>query len=100
MVRAFPLLLAACSLSQEAFIDRYGEQTCAWLETCTDASQDRRDCLAEQAEGLDALITLGCVYDADAARDCVDQREGATCDDPFGLPTEAEACGRVVDCEG
>ena len=67
MLGAFPLLLAACSLSQEAFIDRYGEQTCAWLETCTDASQDRGDCLAEQAEGLDALIGER-LLDAEARR--------------------------------
>lgn len=93
-------VVAGCSLSQDAFIARYGEQTCDWLAACTDEATDASTCLAEQEEGLDALINRGCVFVPDAGADCLDQRDGATCDDPFGLPADADACERVVDCEG
>lgn len=94
-----PAALSACALTSDAFAERYGAQTCDWLETCDGSTVDRDACLAEQADGVDALLALdGCSYDEDAARDCLDQREGATCDDPFGLPLDATACGLVVVC--
>jgi hypothetical protein len=82
-------------LTSDAFAERYGAQTCDWLETCDGSTVDRDACLADQADGVDALLALdGCSYDEDAARDCLDQREGATCEQALSAAGSSRVNGR------
>jgi len=94
----FLLTLLACALSEDAFTSRYAEQACDWLTTCADAPPDPDDCLAEQQEGFQALLDRGCLLVAEHFEACLDERDAATCDDPFGLPVDAIACNSVLDC--
>lgn len=85
--------LIGCLYAPEAFQSDADAAVCAWKADCHEA--DEAECIAE-AEA--SWVEPDCLYDDEAARDCVEQLELLQCptdDEPLVMPS---ACDAVWAC--
>lgn len=103
IVLALAVLATGC-VNEDNFADKYASAACDWFADCHEADfedvyDDRSDCEDENARYIqdlqDLAQDLGCVFDEDAAQDCVNATRSASCDDEEG---EAVCEHVFVDC--
>lgn len=82
----WPLTLAACTISEDAFPDRAADAVCDRVEECTEVFEDpseRTDCEGFWRGAAELLLDVrdlvGEVYSPSAGADCVQKVRAATC---------------------
>jgi hypothetical protein len=90
------LALGACAYTEDQFREDADEATCAWKADCFGGVSDD-ECLAD-AEASWSGPPEGCVYDEEAAQDCVDQLERLECPVNGEETVLPEVCDWVWDC--
>ncbi|MEM6926117.1 MAG: hypothetical protein AAF602_04270 [Myxococcota bacterium] len=79
------LALGGCTISEDAFPDRYADAVCDRIEECTtvfDEPSERETCEAFWSGAAELLVDLGDLageYDPAAGADCVGDVRAATC---------------------
>ena len=94
-----PVLLIGCAYPEETFRDDLDAAACDWKTDCY-GYQDYAACLTEARESRDP-VPDSCTYDADAARECVQDYGAIDCplsDDPFDQAAAPMACLFVWQC--
>lgn len=90
--------LAACSLTEEKFVEDVPEALCAYYQSCDPPFYSDEGACTEEIEGDLPEPDAGCVWDKDAATQCLDELEGLTCEgSASNVPT---VCSEVYDCTG
>lgn len=78
------LLTTGCGINEEKFALKYAEETCSLAEQCSlldlfGGTYDECVTLVEASQ-LAVVTSSECVYDAAAAKACIDESKDATCD--------------------
>lgn len=87
------LVCAACTPTEEVFLDAYADATCAWEIECFEMYDSVETCRAsEELDDLDP--DPACTYDGKIAKECLDAVDTMSCSDD----TPA-ICAEVYDCD-
>jgi hypothetical protein len=101
-VSLFALLFTGCSISEEDFVDAYGEAYCEWVEGCGKLPEQYgtlQNCLTNRTVYAQATLTPpDCGFSAKKAKTCLDEiGDNESCDINQALPS---ACTEISDCFG
>jgi hypothetical protein len=99
---ALALLLAACGPpSEEEYAERYIRLGCEYISECfadLDLFEDVNECV-QAATDNPVLPDPGCVYQGEAAQDCLQAMEDLDCPEEGGFPEMPASCDEVyTDC--
>lgn len=90
--------LTACGYSESDYVNDEVEASCAFTVACYPGLYDSMDDCVETAVGV--LAVTGCVFDSEAARECVDGIEAMDCPEDGAVPPFPPACDAVYgDCD-
>lgn len=90
-------LLAACSLSDETFQEKYPDVVCTYYQTC-DPPFFPDDCAEEVNGDLPDVDT--CTFDQDSAKACLDAIDALQCTGAASNFPPSCAIDTVYDCSG
>ena len=94
--------MSGCKMSEGAFVDKYADAYCSWVEGCGKLAEQfgtLDDCVTNRTVFAEAELTpAGCGYSPKAAQDCIDEiGDNESCDINSAMP---QSCTEVSDCFG